>query len=286
MRKLTIIGLGLMGGSLGLTARRRGLADEVCGYARREANREEALAAGAVDTVCDTPADAIRGADLVVVCLPVYAICELVESCRDRFEPGCVVTDVGSTKTDIMARLTPLFADTPAPFIGSHPIAGSDAAGMAAARADLYDEAMVVVTPPGEPDAATERVVAFWQQLGAQTAVMTAAQHDAVMASTSHLPHLVAAMLVETVCRHEDVTPYCGTGFRDTTRVAGGSEEIWHDIVKSNQAAVLAELDAFGDVIDHVRSLVRDGDFSALRAFLARTMTARRALDEGNSHHA
>ena len=280
MHKLAIIGLGLMGGSLGLAARRRGLADEVCGYARREANRQEALAAGAVDTVCETPADAIRGAELIVVCLPVYAICDIVESCRDRFEPGCVVTDVGSTKAEIMATLTPLFDGIPATFIGSHPIAGSDAAGMTAARDDLYDDAMVVITPPGQPEANADRVVDFWQTLGAKTAVMPAERHDAVMAGTSHLPHLVAAMLVDTVCRHNDVGPYCGTGFRDTTRVAGGSEEIWHDIIKSNQTAVLAELDAFSDVVNRVRSLVRDSDFASLRTFLADTMTARRALEK------
>lgn len=272
MKKVTIVGLGLMGGSLGLALRRAGLAREVCGYARRQETRDEALRLGVVDTVATSPGDAVRGADMVVFCVPILTIGLLAKECRAELAEGCVVTDVGSTKAELVKELAGIYRDLPVDFVGSHPIAGSEATGIAVAREDLYRDAVVVVTPDAESNpAAVQRVVDFWQALQSRVAIMDPVAHDRVIARTSHLPHLIAAILVGTVLREDEgsVGDFCGNGFRDATRIAAGSEEIWHDIVKSNQALLSAELAQFRDRLEQVRGMLEEGDFETLRRSLA-----------------
>jgi len=310
MKKLAIIGLGLMGGSLGLAVKRRGLVESVCGYARREENRRSALKRGVVDSVFDSAEAAVRDADFVVFCVPVLAIAGLASVCKAHFSNNCVVTDVGSTKANLVSELTPLFKDIPVTFVGSHPIAGSEQSGLDAARADLYDGSVVVVTaeagggaargqrsrrwrdkskacpaPSGVRDqgiedregSAVAMVAEFWEGLGAEVVVMDPAEHDRIIARTSHLPHLIAAMLVSSVHRDggDQIRKFCGTGFYDTTRIAGGSEKIWHDIVKSNRSCVSRELGEFREVFDHVKAMIDKGDFDGVRHFLAESRRFR-----------
>lgn len=271
VKTLSILGLGLMGGSLGLAARRSGVAARVHGYARREETRQAALDRGVVDAVFDDPCEAVRDADLVVICVPVLTIAPLVEACRDGLMSGAVVTDVGSTKGCLAATVDELLKDCDAQFVGSHPIAGSEETGIDATRADLYEQAVVVVTPSDVcTDAALQRVVAFWGALDSVVKVCSPQEHDDILARTSHLPHLVAAALVWSVLGD---TPergdYCGSGFRDTTRVAGGSETVWHDIVKTNRAAILAALNVHAQGIQTLIDAVQGEDLDALTAFLA-----------------
>lgn len=286
MKKLSIIGLGLMGGSLGLAAKRCNIADEVCGYARREETRCQALEIKAVDTVTDSISDAIKDADIVIFCLPVFTICNLIKEYAHYFSPNCIVTDVGSTKADIMNTLTPLFKDSPATFVGSHPIAGSDETGLDAADINLYNDAMVIITPDKECNASTtENIKDFWQKIGSKTSVMSAEQHDQIMAATSHMPHIMAAILVDTVLNPENntqtnIAKFCGNGFKDTTRVAGGSEEIWHDIIKSNKNAISRELDTFTSVLNKIQTLLKNDDFEQLKIFLADNMQRRIKLNQ------
>jgi len=281
MGRVAILGLGLMGGSLGLALRRGGAAPRVYGYARREETRRQALARGVADRVFEDPAEAVRGVETAVLCVPVLAIPELARRCTGAFDRGCVVTDVGSTKAELVREMDRVLRDSPAEFVGSHPIAGSEASGIEASRADLYEGAVVVVTPSPGREHAAARVVSLWESVGARTVILEAGEHDRCIARTSHLPHLVAAMLVSSVDRDgcETVRDLLGKGFRDTTRIAGGSEEIWHDVVRSNRAAVRDELEAFGAVLDRVRRMIEQEDFEGIRAFLAEAGKRRRELN-------
>lgn len=284
MKRIAIIGLGLMGGSLGLAVKRRLPRVHVAGYARRAETRRKALRRGAVDSAHEDPVEAAKGADLVVLCLPVLLIPVFARLCRPHLRAGCVVTDVGSTKAELGADLGRVFRDGRATFVGSHPIAGSDETGLESARGDLYENAVVVVTPPGRGRAtarATARVKGFWKNLGARIVVMSPGAHDRIIARTSHLPHLVAAALVSNLYRdgRANAGRLCGPGFRDTTRIAGGSEAIWHDIVKTNRAAVERELAAFGRALDQVRAMIRKGAFEQVRRFLSASRRKRRRFE-------
>ncbi|MDD4872222.1 MAG: prephenate dehydrogenase/arogenate dehydrogenase family protein [Kiritimatiellae bacterium] len=282
MKKLAIIGLGLMGGSLGLAIRKKKVAKVVCGYARREETRREALKRGVVDLIFSSPEEAVKGADMVVLCLPVLTIPELATACLSCFDENCIVTDVGSTKAELVAQMDKLLKNSKAVYVGSHPIAGSDETGLDAARVDLYEGEAVVVTPTGmKIDKAVTSVRRMWEGVGARVFIMGPKEHDKTIARTSHLPHLVASMLVNTVYRNEtEAWRFCGTGFRDATRIAAGSEEIWHDILKSNQRAVLQELSEFEKVFKKVSSMVKKSNFTGLRNYLADCRQKRLKFEE------
>jgi prephenate dehydrogenase len=290
MKRIAIIGLGLMGGSLGLAIKRKRLPFQVTGYARRAETRRMALKRRIVQRVVDSPQEAVADADLVVFCLPVLTIPAVIRACVRHFPAGCIVTDVGSTKATLASELKPIFRGSRARFVGSHPIAGSDETGIEAARADLYDGALAVVAdesfgmkrlakPAIDKDVAT--VARFWRDLGMNVIVMPAKEHDRIIARTSHLPHLVAATLVSSVCRGEcdEVARFCGSGFRDTTRIAGGSEDIWHDIVKTNSEYVKKALADFAKELARVRRMIARSDFNGVRRFLAQSRERRRAVD-------
>lgn len=288
MKKLAIMGLGLMGASLGLTVRRRGLAETVCGYARRAEIREAAVARGVVDIACASPEEAVRDADVVVFCVPILAIEPLAAACRGAWRPGCLVTDVGSTKAGLVASMEKTLAGTGGVFVGSHPIAGSEETGMDAARDGLYEGAMVIVTTPTpasvDAEAAVGQIRHFWTDLGARVTVMSPDDHDRILAATSHLPHLVASALVECVLgEHPRHAVFCGTGFRDSTRIAAGSDDVWHDIILSNRDAIREALGGFRDVLSRVEESIRKGDFEDVRAMLARNRQRRLNMEQGGS---
>ena len=284
MKKISIVGLGLMGGSLGLALRKTRTAEVICAYARREETRSLALELGVADEVEAEVGSAVDGADLVVFCVPVLAIPDLSRRCLSSFSEGCVVTDVGSTKLHLVKEMDAALAGTGATFVGSHPIAGSERTGLEAAREDLFAGALVAVTPRSGSDAAAPSVVLvrdFWKRLGCEVKMMSAADHDRVIAATSHLPHVVASVLVETAVREDTAGPegLWGGGLRDTTRIAAGSEDLWHDIVKTNRDFVSSELQRFSELLDRVRSMIERGDFDGVKAFLAQTRKKRQALD-------
>lgn len=279
IESVAIVGMGLMGGSLGLALRVRGVA--ISGYARRPEARQQALAGGFVDSVYDSAPAAVAGADLVVLCTPVLTMPALAREIREALKPGCIVTDVGSTKQWLDGELQAALAGSGAVYVGSHPMAGSEKVGMASALADLYEGACVLVTPrEGGQDGDNAQVLRrFWETVGAVVTVMTPAEHDRLIARTSHLPHLMAALLVAAVDRDDRrVFPFCGPGFRDTTRIAAGSENIWHDIVKSNAAAIRDELAVLRGGIDDLCGLIDTGDFEAVRGLLAACRRQREAF--------
>jgi prephenate dehydrogenase len=282
MQRVALIGLGLMGASLGLGLKRGGFGGQVVAYARRPETRQAALQQGVVDAVFEDPAGAAAEADLLIFCTPIRTIPELVEAVKPALKPGALLTDVGSTKSWLADAVEAVLEDVPATFVGSHPVAGSEQQGLEAARPDLYEGALVVVTPGavGAPES-VEAVAAFWRQLGSHVTVLPAAEHDRLMARTSHLPHLTASLLAVTVGRDDaeaETGPYCGTGFRDTSRVAAGSPEVWHDIVSTNAPAIEAELKAYQAQLAALLAQLAAGDFEAIKGLLAAGCERRQAL--------
>lgn len=289
MDRIAIMGLGLMGASLGLALKARGGTGTITGYARRPETRAAALERGVVDAVYADPAEAVRRADLAVLCVPVLSMPELARACAPGLSAGCLVTDVGSTKALLTSEIRLCLQPSGAIFVGSHPIAGSEQQGLEAGRADLYAGAVTIVTTDGtEPAEAVESIRAFWAQLGARVGVMRPEEHDRVMARTSHLPHVVAALLAATVGRAgdaEQLGPFCGPGFRDTTRVAEGSPDVWNDILQSNGRPVAEELMALKQKLDEVLRMFAQDDRAALRRFLEAGRASRQALRAAWSRH-
>lgn len=282
MRRVAIIGLGLMGGSIGLAAKARGYAWEIVGYTRTPARARLALQRGAVDRIVDHPAEAVRDADLAVFCAPVETIIRLVEAARPGLKRGAVVTDVASTREAIDRAVPALLKGTGAYFIGSHPVCGSEQQGIEAARANLYEGALVLVTDPMRvPARAGRQVRGFWQSLGARCLRVDSATHDRILARTSHLPHMIASLLAATVGRPSGprgVGRFCGRGFIDTTRVAEGSPEVWLDIVRTNRSNLALELRAFGRELERLVDALERGDDKAVYRALERGRAARRRL--------
>lgn len=271
--KVSIIGLGLIGGSLALALRRTGAALRIEGCGRRPEALAYALKRGIADAVTHDPAEAARGASIVVVCTPVGTIPDMLQLIRPALSPDAIVTDAGSSKRGIVSRAETVFADARGPwFVGSHPMAGAEDSGVEAAREDLFENAFCVLTPGASaPAAAVDRVGAMWEAAGAKILRMSAEEHDSLVAAASHLPHLVAAALTKSVAEFSlnsaGVLPLLAGGFRDTTRIASGSPEVWRDICLSNGSAISEALDLFGDVFARMREVMRGGDPALVEKF-------------------
>ncbi len=275
---IAILGLGLMGASLALALKKRGFSGRITGYARREETRTQALENGVVDTVYADPADAVREADVAVVCVPIWSIAKLAEQVVGALKPGAVLTDVGSTKSELLEKMDRLFLDSEAFFIGSHPIAGSEKTGINAGDPDLYDGRLTVVCPSDQnTDAAEKTVVELWKAAGSEVVEMSPAAHDAMLASTSHLPHMIAAALARSVANGAPggKADFCGTGFKDTTRVASGSADMWVDIIDTNRAALEAELDRFHQELQGLIGILRSGNSDDIRQWLEEAASDR-----------
>jgi prephenate dehydrogenase len=284
--RLTIAGVGLIGGSLALAAREAGLVDEVVGVGRSEASLRVARARGIVDRVATDPADAVAGADAVVLSAPVGACAALAEALQPHATSGALLTDVGSVKGKLVAALEARWSD-PGLVVGGHPIAGGEAAGAAAARADLFRGRLCILTPTARtrPEAVA-MVRALWEGVGARVEEMDAGVHDEILARVSHLPHLVAYALVDALAgarvEGRPVLAYAGEGLRDTTRIAGSLAELWRDIALANAGPLRAALTEFRAVLDRLEALIAAGDGTGLAAALEAARTARRRLD-GNA---
>ncbi len=273
-----------MGGSLGLALKKFVPSVRIVGYARRQTTRERALGTGVVDEVFESPELAVRGAGAVVACVPVRTIPEIVREALPGLSEGAVVTDVGSTKSDLCREMSVVVADWGGRFVGSHPIAGSELEGLDAAHAELYQRAVVVITPePGvEVSLNSARLVSeIWEAAGANVVSMSPEAHDVMLAKTSHLPHMIAALLAATVAgggELQEKSVFCGQGFHDTTRVAAGSPGVWMDILRTNRKSVYHELASYRDRLDDVISWLNAEDFTALESFLAESKAAKGQL--------
>ncbi|QBG46945.1 prephenate dehydrogenase/arogenate dehydrogenase family protein [Verrucomicrobia bacterium S94] len=275
---IAILGLGLMGASLALGLKKRGFRGCIKGYARREITRVQALESGVADEVFADPEEAVRDADLVVICVPIWTIAKLAEQIVPALKPGAVVTDVGSTKSELLKLMCPLFKASDAYFVGSHPIAGSEKTGIEAGNPDLYDGRLCIVCPvESTPAEADERVSNLWKTAGSEVVAMSPCEHDALLASTSHLPHMIAAALARSVAGGDPAkkADYCGTGFKDTTRVASGSADMWVDIIDTNRDALVEEIDRFHDELQGLIKILRSGNGNDIRKWLEEARNGR-----------
>jgi prephenate dehydrogenase len=271
------LGVGLLGGSLGLALKQRKLAKTVEGFVRREASIKECESLGVVDAAHLDLSKAIQGADLIVFCTPVATMRALAEQVRSHMAPGAIVTDVGSVKASVVKELEPLFTD----FVGSHPMAGSEKTGPAAATATLFQNATCIVTPTARSNAkALGRVEELWRSVGGIPRTLSPELHDELVSRSSHLPHIIAAELVNYVLdpkRSADEGILCAGGFRDTTRIASGSPEMWRDIAFSNRENLLRSLAGFVLGLEDFRAALEKGDLHAIEEFFVKAKKRRDA---------
>jgi len=279
--RMTVAGVGLIGGSLALAARAAGMVGEVVGLGRSAANLRTALERGIIDRYSHDPAEAARDADLLVLAVPVRACAAVAAACAPVLRPGAVVTDVGSVKAPVVAAVE---AVLPAglTFVGAHPIAGTEASGASAAFVDLFRGSRCVLTPGARstPEAVAS-IRALWEAVGMRVEAMPAERHDAVLAWTSHLPHVLAFGAVTAVLDADATLPrWAGPSFRDATRVAASSPEMWTDIFLCNAAAVDDAIAGFGRALADLRAAIAAQDATRVTAILARAQAGRRAWFE------
>lgn len=281
VKTIAVIGVGLIGGSFAAAMRRAGAAARIVGVDRDGTALERAAALGVIDTAAESASEAAAGADLVFVSVPVRAIGPVLHDVSLGLGPATVVTDAGSTKADVVRTAAHELRDRVARFVPGHPIAGRESSGVESSTPDLFRGARVVLTPEAEtsPDA-VELVRACWEACGARVSTMPAAAHDRIFASVSHLPHLLAFALVSEIVSRPDSAELLGFaagGFRDFTRIAASSPEMWRDIALANREALLEELDRYSARVAVFRELVANGDGPGLQRLMTEARNARRA---------
>ncbi|ODT70142.1 MAG: cyclohexadienyl dehydrogenase [Pelagibacterium sp. SCN 63-23] len=282
-RKLALIGIGLIGSSIALAARRQGLVDVIAVATRRQETLDEARALELGDIYTLDAAEAVRGADLVILCAPVGAYEGLASAIAPALEKGAILSDVGSVKEHVIKVVGPHVPEGVS-FIPGHPLAGTEHSGPAAGFAELFAGRWCVLTPGQDvPQADTDRLSAFWRAMGSNVECMNAAHHDMVLAITSHVPHLIAYNIVGTVADLEadtksEVIKFSASGFRDFTRIAASDPVMWRDVFLTNRDAVLEMLGRFNEDLSRLQRAVRTGDGPALEALFTRTRAIRRSV--------
>ena len=279
--RLCIIGVGLIGGSLARALRKHAMVRQVVGCGRSETNLERATQLGVIDTWSTQPAEAVSGADVIVVAVPLGATRHIFDEIRDSLEPDAVLTDVGSAKRCVIEDARAAFGKVPQNFVAGHPIAGTQHSGVEASFASLFENHKVILTPEeGTAAGALELVKSMWQTTGASVVIMDADHHDEVLAATSHLPHLLAYSLVDTLGQmqeHREMFNYAAGGFRDFTRIASSDPTMWHDICLANRGAMLQALNLFQNNLSALAQAIDKGDSEELRAVFSRAKRLRDA---------
>ena len=282
--KVVIVGVGLIGGSFALGLKAAGAVRSVVGLERSSAALARARELGIIDVACTDPQEALQGADLVLLATPVAQTEAVLRQLAPWLEPHTIVTDAGSTKADVVASARAALGDRIGQFVPGHPIAGRESNGPDAALPDLFRGKKTVLAPLAEnPAQLVERVAAAWTLCGAIIHRLSAAEHDRVFAAVSHLPHLLAYALVDDIANkpHADLLfQYAASGFRDFTRIAGSSPEMWRDISLANRDAILGELDAYLAQLSNLRARLAAADGPALEAVYGNAQRARRAWVE------
>ena len=277
--KLVVVGVGLIGGSFAAALKQAGAVGHVVGVGRNSDNLQTALQLGLIDEMAADVGAAVVGADLVLLGMPVGQMPKVMQAMAAQLPAGCVVTDAGSTKTDVLAFAREHLAAHLPYFVPAHPIAGAEHSGASAARADLYRHKTVVVCPQPESAAgAVDLVRQAWALCGGVVQSMDVETHDRVFAAVSHLPHLLAFALVDELASRNNAATlfdFAASGFRDFTRIASSHPEMWRDICVANQAALLAELDAYRAQLDRIRGLLAAADAPALEQVFAHARQAR-----------
>ena len=282
-KRLALIGFGLIGGSIARAARAQGLAGEIVTTARSPATRARVQELGVVDRVVETNIEAVKDADLVILCIPVGACGPVAEDIAPHLMPGAIISDVGSVKGMVLRDMAAHLPKS-VHFIPAHPVAGTEHSGPDSGFAELFINRWCILTPPPDADpAAVEKLATFWRALGANVETMAADHHDLVLAVTSHLPHLIAYTIVGTADELEDVTQaevlkFSAGGFRDFTRIAASDPTMWRDVFLANKDAVLEMLGAFQEDLSKLTRAIRRGDGEALFDHFTRTRAIRRGI--------
>ncbi|MBL8259019.1 MAG: prephenate dehydrogenase/arogenate dehydrogenase family protein [Candidatus Competibacteraceae bacterium] len=279
IQRLCVIGVGLIGGSLARALRERGEVAEVVGCGRNEANLRAAVQLGVVDRYDTDPARAVSGADVVVIAVPLGAIEAVLRAIVPHLATEAVVTDVGSAKGSVVADVERVYGHIPAHFVPGHPIAGTEKSGVEASFSTLFHKRRVILTPLAETAAsAHQRVKRMWALTGAEVIDMGVRHHDAVLAATSHLPHMLAYTLVDTLARLDDraeIFRYAAGGFRDFSRIASSDPNMWHDICVANREQLLEMIALFSADLERLASAIRTDDRGALLDTFQRAKRAR-----------
>ena len=281
LNKLVIFGVGLIGGSLALALKQAGVVGEIVGVGRSRANLEQALALGIIDRIALDVVDAVNDADMVVLAVPVGQMAMIMQAIAPHLAEDTIVTDAGSTKQDVVALMQQYLPQQLTCCVPAHPIAGAELSGATAAQKNLYQGKNLILTPLAQTtDTALQRVREMWQLSGAKVSEMHAIEHDAIFATVSHLPHLLAYALVDMIVQRDkaDVLfDFAASGFRDFTRIAASSPEMWCDIALANKTALLAELDAYQAKLNQLRAALMVSDGDSLTRIFSRAQAARQA---------
>ena len=280
--RVALIGLGLIASSMALAMKRGGLAGHITGYARSQETRDIARELDLCE-VCETAAEAVRDADLVVLCVPVGAMGAVMEEIAPALKPGCTLSDVGSVKKAVIEAVAPHVPDG-VHFVPAHPLAGTEHSGPRAGFATLFDNRWCIIVPmEGADRAAVDRLERLWQGMGANTDEMDAEHHDLVLAVTSHTPHLIAYTMVGVAddlrrVTDSEVIKYSAAGFRDFTRIAASDPTMWRDVFLTNKEATLEILGRFTEELFALQRAIRTGDGDHLHAYFTRTRAIRRGI--------
>jgi prephenate dehydrogenase len=281
---VALIGVGILGGSLGLALRERRPTVRITGYVRRPETVLLCQQRDVAHHVSTDLAAAVRDADLIVLCTPIGQFTTLTEAVLPYLRPNAIITDIGSTKASVVHSLEPLCLQSNARFVGSHPMAGSEQTGVASARSNLFVDARCVVTPTlNTSQSALESVLELWKSVGAVPLIMDALEHDAVVSRSSHLPHVVAALLARHVLDPSHPSPQrilCASGFRDTTRIASGSPEMWRDIALSNRDALLTTLTSWSQDLASFIHALENNDAKTLESLFRQAKERRDAWND------
>jgi prephenate dehydrogenase len=288
IQRLAVIGVGLIGGSLARALRATDAVGEIVGCGRGAANLQRALELGVIDRYTHDIGEAVRGADMVLLAVPLGAMRDAFAAMRGHLADGAVVTDGGSAKGSVVADAKAVFGELPPWFVPGHPIAGTEQNGVEASFATLFQDRRVILTPLGDTDpVATARVELMWRQAGAEVSYMTVEHHDEVLAATSHLPHMLAFGLVDALARlkeNDEIFRYAAGGFRDFTRIASSNPQMWRDICVANREALSRMLAAFADEMSDLADTIARGDGAHLLEIFERAKAARDRYIDSAGH--
>jgi prephenate dehydrogenase len=278
-KRLAILGVGLLGGSFALAAKRAGLVQEIVGYSKSPSTIMAAKAAGVIDAGADSALHAATGADLILLAVPVAAIGPLLKQIALGLAPGALVLDVGSTKADVVVAAQEALGRQARQFVPCHPIAGGERSGVQYASGSLFEGRRIIVTPLDDnPGALVETATRIWERVGGSVSVLTPEEHDAALAAVSHLPHLIAFAYIDAMARQPKGGSYlqlAGPGFRDFTRIAASDPTMWRDVLQANGAEVLQQLQLFKQSIASFEAQLRQGNWGALESLIRHASQSR-----------
>ena len=279
---VTIVGVGLIGASLGLALKQAGVVTKVLGVGRSKHNLDQALKMGAIDDVVDL-VEAAKQSDVIVLCIPVAQMRAAFEVMEPQLEPRTMVTDAGSIKGDVILAAKEVLGKKACQFVPAHPIAGGAQHGASAAKVDLFQGKQTIVCPLQENSPEDIALIAgFWESVGSKVKKISSVQHDAIYAAVSHLPHILSYALMASVVNSEDADQklgHVGAGFKDFTRIAASSPEMWRDICLGNRTAILKELDQYLMIVNHMHQLIAENDGAGLEKLFNKASKARQDLD-------